>query len=158
TEAAQLALKGGVTTVFDTWGPLQPLMNVRDRIRRGELLASRLYVAGNIIGLTGPLGRDFTSGVQLATVSEPFAGRINQIWEANVGPELLDRTPAEVRSEIRRYIDRGVDFIKFAASSHQPNPSCLMFSPEVAHIIVEEGHRAGITVQSHTMNTESLRL
>src|SRR4051812_738082 len=31
-EAAQVTLKNGVTTVFDSWGPLQPLLNVRDRI------------------------------------------------------------------------------------------------------------------------------
>lgn len=35
-ESAQVALKAGVTTAFDTWGPLQPLMNVRDRISREE--------------------------------------------------------------------------------------------------------------------------
>jgi imidazolonepropionase-like amidohydrolase len=29
-EAAQIALKNGVTTVFDTWGPREPLMRVRD--------------------------------------------------------------------------------------------------------------------------------
>ena len=34
-EAAQVALKNGLTTVFDSWGPLQPLINVRDRINRG---------------------------------------------------------------------------------------------------------------------------
>ena len=35
-EAAQVALKNGVTTVFDSWGPLQPLINVRGRINKGE--------------------------------------------------------------------------------------------------------------------------
>lgn len=37
-ESAQIELKNGVTTVFDTYGPLQPLLNVRDRIRHGDLL------------------------------------------------------------------------------------------------------------------------
>src|SRR5262249_25700748 len=34
-EAAQVSLKNGLTTVFDSWGPLQPLINVRDRINKG---------------------------------------------------------------------------------------------------------------------------
>jgi imidazolonepropionase-like amidohydrolase len=159
-EAAQIALKTGVTTAFDSWGPLQPLLNVRDRIRKGELVGSRLYVAGNIVGLTGPFGRDFASP-QMIPASAAFKARINKIWEENVGVELLDDTPEEVRTEIRKYINRGVDFIKFAASSHNNQGgkgSWLMFSPEVAKIIVDEGHKAGITVQTHTTNIESLRL
>src|ERR1700730_14462865 len=113
-EAAQISLKNGVTTVFDSWCPLQPLLNVRNRIRSGNLVASRLYVAGNIVGLSGPLGRDFQNGVQLAGGSTLFAKEINPVWEENVGPDLLDDTPAEVRAEIRKYIARGIDFIKFA--------------------------------------------
>src|SRR5262245_185312 len=35
-EAAQVALKSGLTTVFDTWGPRRFLMRVRDRIDTGE--------------------------------------------------------------------------------------------------------------------------
>ena len=50
-EAAQVTLKNGLTTVFDSWGPLQPLLNVRDRIKRGEAVGSRMFVAGNIVGL-----------------------------------------------------------------------------------------------------------
>src|SRR5262245_14426661 len=39
-EAAQVTLRAGVTTVFDTWGPLAPLTAVRDRIDRGEISGS----------------------------------------------------------------------------------------------------------------------
>ena len=39
-EAAQVTLKNGVTTVFDSWGPLQPLLNVRDRIRAARRSAA----------------------------------------------------------------------------------------------------------------------
>ncbi len=160
TEAAQIELKNGVTTVFDSWGPLQPLLDVRDRIRRGEVLASRLYVAGNIVGLSGPLGRDFKNATQLSTISPKFADRINKIWEENVGPALLDDTPEQVRAEIHKYVARGIDFMKFAESSHLASPpqSFLMFSPQVAKIIVDEGQKAGIIVETHTTNEESLRL
>src|SRR4051794_32193283 len=36
-EAAQVALKAGITTIFDTWGPLESLRRVRDRINAGEV-------------------------------------------------------------------------------------------------------------------------
>src|SRR5579862_4278272 len=58
-EAAQLALKGGLTTVFDTWGPRKALMSVRNRIDDGDVIGSRVFCAGNIIGLDGPLSLDF---------------------------------------------------------------------------------------------------
>jgi imidazolonepropionase-like amidohydrolase len=160
TEAAQIELKNGVTTLFDSWGPLQPLLDVRDRIRRGEVVGSRLYIAGNIIGLSGPMGRDFKSEVQMSSQSPIFAGRINKIWEENVGPDLLDDTPEEVRAEIQKYVGRGIDFLKFAESSHHNAPpnSYLMFSPEISNIIVAEAHKAGIIAQTHTTNVESLRI
>lgn len=59
TEAAQVALKAGLTTVFDTWGPRRALMAVRDRIERGETVGSRIRCAGNIIGFDGPFSGDF---------------------------------------------------------------------------------------------------
>jgi uncharacterized protein (TIGR02246 family) len=162
-EAAQVALRNGVTTVFDSWGPLQPLMNVRDRIKRGETAGSRMFVAGNIVGLSGPLGRDFNPLAEtLATAA--FVKRVNRIYEENVGPQLLWRTNDEVRTEIRKYIGRGIDFLKYAVSGHGSNrlrstthDDFLMFSPEVQRTIVDESHRAGITAQIHAMTVESLR-
>src|SRR6202012_1873678 len=52
-EAAQVALRGGLTTVFDTWGPRRFLMAVRDNINAGKLPGSRIFCAGNIIGFDG---------------------------------------------------------------------------------------------------------
>jgi imidazolonepropionase-like amidohydrolase len=156
-EAAQVSLQNGVTTVFDSWGPLQPLLNVRDRIKRGEVPGSRMFVAGNIVGLSGPLGRDFNPLGETAA-TKVFMKRINQIYEENVGPDLLWRSNDEVRKEIQKYIARGIDFLKYAASGHgRLNNNFLMFSPESQRAIVEECHRAGIIAQTHTMTVESLR-
>jgi imidazolonepropionase-like amidohydrolase len=161
SEAAQTDLKNGVTTVFDSWGPLQPLLDVRGRIRSGELLASRVYVAGNIVGLSGPLGRDFKNAIQMSSIPPAFAERINKLWQENVGPELLDDTVEEVRDQLRTYVTRGEDFVKFAESAHTPTApenGWLMFSPEVASTIVAEAHKAGLPVQTHTQTIESLRI
>jgi imidazolonepropionase-like amidohydrolase/cyclophilin family peptidyl-prolyl cis-trans isomerase len=153
-EAAQVALKNGLTTVFDSWGPLQPLLNVRDRIKRGEAVGSRMFVAGNIVGFSGPFGREFNRAAE-TTATKALVKRINDIWQENTGPELLSMTPDEVRGEIRKYIARGIDFLKYGASTH--NNLYLQFSPEAQRAIVEECHRAGILAQTHTTNVMSLK-
>ena len=154
-EAAQVGLANGLTTMFDSWGPLKPLLTVRDRIAKGEIPGSRLYVAGNIIGLTGPFGRDF-NGEGETKVSKPFRERIDQLWEEGTGPELMWMTPDSLRLAIRAYAARRMDFLKYAVSGH-PQMEMLMFSPEQQRVIVEEAHQAGIVVQTHTTSVESVR-
>ncbi len=83
-EAAQIALKTGQTTVFDTWGPRAALVKARNMINAGEVPGSRLFLAGNIIGYGGPYSTDF--GADAAPhVSQAFVARINQTWEQNTG-------------------------------------------------------------------------
>ena len=164
-EGAQIALKYGVTTVRDSWGPLEPLLQARDRINAGEKVGSRLLVAGNIVGLGGPFSEYFifrrdagqAAGIG-AWVSPLVQERINAIWEENVGPDLLTKRPEEVRQEMRKYLARGVDFVKVAVSAHGVVGQPLMFTPEVLKVIAEEVHAAGKIYETHTVTPESLRL
>ena len=153
-EGAQIALKTGQTTVFDTWGPRAALIKARDLIATGQAPGSRIYLAGNIIGFSGPLGPDFR-GASAAHVSKAFAKRINETWEQGTGRALLWMPPDSVRAAIRTYIGLGVDFLKFGGSGHV-EMNLISFSPRVQRVIVEEGHRAGKTVQAHTTSPESL--
>jgi imidazolonepropionase-like amidohydrolase len=158
-ESAQVALKNGITTVFDTWGPRQALVSARDRIKTGEFPGSRIQCAGNIVGLDGPLSEDFFPKT-LAVASPALVRRINAIWAENVGPALTWMTPDQVAREIRNYIGKGVDFLKYASSEHRTaaGPSAfLAFSPRAQTAIVEETHRAGLTAQAHTTSVEGLR-
>ncbi len=153
-EAAQIALRTGQTTVFDTWGPRAALVKARDMINAGEAPGSRIYLAGNIIGFDGPLSADFRA--QAAPfVSKAFAARTNETWEQDTGRELLWMTPEEVRAVIREYATKDVDFLKYGASGHV-DMNFISFSPRVQKVIVDEGHRAGMTVQTHTTSVESL--
>jgi imidazolonepropionase-like amidohydrolase len=157
-EAAQVTLKNGITTVFETWGPLQPLKHVRDRINRGETQGSRMFVAGNIVGLSGPFGEDFNAEAEDAATAA-FVKRINSMWEQNVGPELAYLTPDQLRGAVRNYISTGIDFLKYGSSGHgTDNSRFIVFSLEAQKAVVEECHQAGITVQAHTTTNESLRL
>ena len=153
-EAAQITLKTGQTTVFDTWGPRAALVQARDMINAGEAPGSRIYLAGNIIGFSGPLGPDFRESYA-PYVSKAFVKRINETWEENTGRELLWMSPDSVAQVIRNYTTLGMDFLKYGASGHV-DMNLISFSERVQRVIVEEGHRAGITVQTHTTSVESL--
>lgn len=157
-EAAQIALKNGLTTVFDTWGPRRPLMAVRDKVNAGRIQGSRIFCAGNIIGLDGPFSKDFDFfGRGSGAASEALARRINAMWVENVGRHLMWMTPEQVGTEVRSYIGKGIDFIKYASNDHVPG-AFLAFSERTQTHIVEEAHRAGITAQAHTMSVEGLRI
>jgi imidazolonepropionase-like amidohydrolase len=155
-EAAQVALRGGLTTVFDTAGPRGPLIAVRDRIENGALIGSRIFCAGWIIGFDGPFSEDFYVKAQ-DVASAALTKRINALWVENVGRHLMWLTPDQVGEEVRAYIGRGVNFIKFASNAHFPG-SFLTFSPQAQTRIVQEARHAGITAQAHTMSVEGLRV
>ncbi|MGH7459510.1 MAG: amidohydrolase family protein [Longimicrobiales bacterium] len=153
-EAAQIALKSGQTTVFDTWGPRAPLVRARDMINTGKAPGSRIYLAGNIIGFDGPLSADFRANAA-PFVSKAFAKRTNETWEQGTGRSLLWLTPEEVGAAIREYTKKEVDFLKFGGSGHV-DMNFISFSPRAQKAIVDEGHRANLTVQAHTTSVESL--
>lgn len=155
-EAAEIALKYGLTTIFDTWGPAGPTSSIRDRINAGELVGSRIFMAGNILGLGGPLADDF---FPIGTILEPATmARINAVWEEGTGTHLAYMTPEEVGETVRDYIKRtNVDFIKYAATDHVET-GYLMLSEASQQAIVDAAHEAGMTVQAHTTTVESLRI
>lgn len=157
-EAAQVTLKAGVTTVFDTWGPRAPLRAAQRANRTGEVLGSRFFCSGNIVGLDGPLSLDFLPKT-LEVASEALIDRINAMWAENVGPALSWMAAEDVALEVRKYIDRGVDFVKYASSEHRwGDPTTfLLLSPAAQAAIVDEAHKAGLTAQAHASSIESLR-
>jgi imidazolonepropionase-like amidohydrolase len=156
-ESAQVALKSGVTTVFDTWGPRAALTSVRDAINQGRTPGSRIYFAGNIIGLGGPTSDDFFATAR-TVLRKSEAAAIDARWEQGVGPDLLWMTPREIRARVREYLSNGKqDFVKYAGSGHT-HMQFISFTAEVQRLIVEEGHRAGMTVQAHTTSPETLRM
>ncbi|MBB4685735.1 amidohydrolase family protein [Amycolatopsis jiangsuensis] len=159
TEAAQVALKSGMTTVFDTWGPRGPLMAVRDRIDRGLVPGSRIRCAGNIIGFEGPFSDDFNKRIP-GVGSTHFVDRVNATWVENTGRHLMWLTPEAVGEEVRTYLGRGIDFVKYASNEHGGSSAgaFIQFSERTQRVIVEEAHRAGVTAQAHAQSVEGLRM
>ena len=155
-EFAQRHLKAGVTTIRDSYGVLPPLLAVRDRIARGEAQGPRMLVAGNILGWGGPFSLTYslTKDSDLTVFQEKW----NDLLAQDAGEELMDMTPEELRAAMRRYLDKGVDFVKYGGTSHFMRPSLIGFSPRAQRVIVEEGHRRGKVVETHATSSEGLRL
>jgi imidazolonepropionase-like amidohydrolase len=158
-ESAQVALKNGLTTVFDTWGPRRHLMAVRDKIAAGELVGSRIFCAGNIVGFDGPYSHDFRQNVT-QVASKALVDEINAIWVENSGRHLMWLSPDEVYEELRAYIARGIDFVKYGSNEHFGTSAgaFLAFSPPQQEAIVRAAHDAGVTAQAHCMAIEGLRI
>ena len=157
-EAAQFALRAGVTTIFDSWGPRSALIKARNQIAAGDTPGARIYLAGNIVGLGGPFTEDFFPQAR-ETLLESFSDRLNALWQENVGPELMWMSPDQVRVEVRQHVDNGIDFVKYALTGHGlKTAQYIQFSPRVQAVIVEEAHRANLTVQTHTTSNEGLHL
>ena len=166
-QSAQVGLKYGLTTMADSWGPLEPLLAARDRVNSGEFEGSRVLVAGNIVGLGGPFSSYFMGSWDVRGLSLRYGGwvhpmiqqRINSLWEAGVGPELLAMTPEETAEAMRKYLAKGVDFVKVAVAGHGIAPvEPLIFSEAALHAMRETVREAGIPFQTHSFSVESLRL
>jgi imidazolonepropionase-like amidohydrolase len=155
-EQAQMHLKHGVTTVRDSYGALVPLIDTRDRIKRGEAIGPRVLVAGNIVGWGGPFSVSFSvikeQGLTL------FQEQFNDFITQGAGEELMDLTPDELRVAINKYLDKGPDFLKYGGSSHWNYPTFIGFSPEAQKAMVEEVHKRKLVAEMHSTNIESLRL
>jgi imidazolonepropionase-like amidohydrolase len=155
-EFAQRTLKAGVTTLVDSYGVLPPSIVVRERINRGEAVGSRLLLAGNILGWGGPFSITFslTKDADLSLFEEKW----NDLLAQGAGEDLADMTPEELRVAMNRYLDKGVDVIKYGGTSHFMRPSLIGFSPRQQAVIVAEAHRRGKPVQTHATSSEGLRL
>lgn len=160
-EAAELTLKYGVTTVFDTWGPAAAATRVRDEINAGKTMGSRIYCSGNIIGLGGPLSDDFVAPgtfLQKDTIAS-----VNHEWERGTGPGLTTMSVSQIAEAVAQYIEEtGVDFIKWAATDHLAIASgaavFLMFSEAAQQAIHDTAHGYGLPTQAHTTSVDSLRI
>jgi len=158
-ESLQIALKGGFTTVFDTAGLRRPLMAVRDKINAGKVIGSRLFCAGWIVGTDGMFSADHDPRA-MQILSAGFMRRMNAMCSENVGRHLMWLPAKQVAEEIRKYIAKGIDFLKYASNEHFGSSAgaLINFSPRVQAAIVNEAHRAGLTAQAHTMSGEGVHM
>jgi len=155
-QGAQEHLKYGITTVRDSYGVLEPLLEIRDKIARGEVIGPRLYVAGNIVGWGGTYSETFR-GIPESELTF-FQEQINDAFTHGSGEDWMNMTPEELRVAVRSYLDLGVDFIKYGGTTHAGYPALIPFSLEAQKVIVEETHNRGLVAETHSATLEGLRL
>ena len=125
--SAKQLLMAGVTTTIDLGAPLKPILNIRDRINKGEVVGSRMLVAGPWIAhLSGAAGG--------GAMQVGFGG-------------LNIATPEEAARETERLATAGVDLIKAHAG--------LTLADYRA--IVEAAHKHGIKVYAHVYAETDVR-
>jgi imidazolonepropionase-like amidohydrolase len=155
-EAAQIALQSGITTVFEAYGPRDDLIKLRTAINDGKAIGPRIYLCGGWIGCDGPFSADQNNSYTQALAPD-VATRINARWECNVAGRLTSMSASEVRGEIRRYIDTGVDYLRVLVNVHRYVDGAhrfFQFSPRVLGAIVDEAHRSGLVVHGNCMYSE----
>jgi len=155
-EGTQLQLKYGFTSVRDSYGMLKPLAAAREKINKGEVPGARLFFAGNIVGWGGPWSYTFTGTRQDSLTL--FQEQMNDAVAAGGGEALMNMTPDALRVAINKYMDQGVDFVKYGGTSHAFFPAMIGFSEAAQKALVEEVHRRGKVAEIHSTSPEGLRM
>ena len=155
-EAAQRHLKVGVTTVRDSYGMLEPLKQARDAVNAGAVIGPRILYAGNIVGWGGPWSFSFTGRPpeNLSLFQEQMQDAITR----GSGEELVNLEPDSLRTAINRYLDLGVDFLKFGGTAHFGFPIFIGFSERAQKVMVEAVHARGLVAETHSTTPEGLRV
>ncbi len=152
---ARVELRHGTTTLADTWGLLEASLRLRDTIRAGAV-GPRVLVSGNIVGWDDPLS---------ATGAGAFFHKLTpiQIWTRDqfaqgVGEDLIQMDTVWLRKRIARWLDRGIEFVKYGGTAHPEAPGLITFSLDAQRVIIDEAHKRGIKVSTHCDTPEALRM
>jgi imidazolonepropionase-like amidohydrolase len=145
---AAVLVRAGFTSVRDVGSRANIGVEVRDAIRRGDVLGPRVKAAGQIISAPGGLG-DF----QPSHIHEGMAYRS--------GLATLVVGPHEARATVRRQLKDGADWIKVGVSGTGFNPLCPAersgLSEEEFHAVVDEARRQGVPVAAHAESADAIR-
>ena len=155
-EAAQKHLKAGVTTIRDSYGMIAPLHAAREMFRTGKAIGPRLLFAGNIVGWGGPWSFSWSGRPpeNLSLLQE----QMNDAITRGSGEDLVNMGPDSLRVAINRYLDLGVDFIKYGGTGHFGYPTFIGFSERAQKVMVDAAHARGLVAETHSTTPEGLRI
>jgi imidazolonepropionase-like amidohydrolase len=168
--AARQLLMAGVTTTVDLGAPLKPIISMRDRINKGEVVGTRVLASGPWIsrGAGGAMQKGF-GGVNI-TSSEEAGQKVEELARAGVdhikahsGLTLDDykaivaaahknniRVHAHVYAErdVKNALDAGVDVLQHAGSAGTAPPYSKELITDIVNagrpVVVTAAHRAWI--------------
>jgi imidazolonepropionase-like amidohydrolase len=165
--AAKQLLMAGVTTSIDLGAPLKESLSIRDRINKGEIPGTRVFVSGPWIArIAGPIAADsmqagfgglnISSPAEAARETERLAAAgVDQI-KAHAGltredyKAIVDAAHAHrlkvyahvyAETDVRNALETGVDILTHAGSAGTAPP----YSPELIRDIVNAGRPVVVT-------------
>ncbi len=120
----------GVTSTRDMGANLDDILEVRERINRGEIPGPRLFICGPILQKT-------LSGSGMYDMSVQALFR----WTVD--------SPEDARAKVKKLLAAGVDFIKLIQG--------VEMAPAELAAIIEEAHKAGKIVAAHGLSEAEIR-
>jgi imidazolonepropionase-like amidohydrolase len=168
--SAKQLLMAGVTTTIELGAPLQPSLRIRDRINKGDIVGTRVFVSGPWIsrGAGGAMqagfgGINITSPEEAARETERLAASGVDHIKAHAGLTLEDykaivkaahtnriRVYAHVYAErdVRNALEAGVDVLQHVGSAGTAPPYSKELITDIVNagrpVVVTAAHRAWI--------------
>ncbi len=168
--AARQLLMAGVTTEVDLGAPLKPILDVRDRINKGQIVGTRVLASGPWIsrGASGAMqegfgGQNITSPVEAAQKVDELAAAGVDLIKAHSGLTADDykaiadaahrhsiRVHAHVYAErdVRNALENGIDVLQHVGSAGTAPPYSEALITDIVNagrpVVVTAAHRAWI--------------
>lgn len=142
-------LQQGITTLRDTFGPVDVMLQLKKSVAQGDVAGSRLFTCGLIL--------NYGSFTELLNSKELLAFGIDPTLIKRASNALNQPAPnaEEGKKIIRDYAKRGIDFIKISAFSAEGEiPPTMSFS--TLKELVGEAHRLGLRTTTHAMSASSV--
>jgi imidazolonepropionase-like amidohydrolase/ABC-type multidrug transport system permease subunit len=139
-------LYSGITTVKSTGDWIDSVLEVRDRQRRGELLAAELYAVGPLFTAAG--GHP-TQMLQYLPANMRATGEAQFV--------RIPKDAAEARAMVAALKQRGVDGIKAVLESGFENLPMKRLDLGILRAICEESHAQGLKVVVHTSKAQDVK-
>jgi imidazolonepropionase-like amidohydrolase len=168
--SAKQLLMAGVTTTIDLGAPLQPSLRIRDRINKGDVVGTRVFVSGPWLsrGAGGAMqegfgGININSPAEAARETERLAAAGVDHIKAHAGLTLEDyqaivkaahanriRVYAHVYAErdVRNALEAGVDVLQHVGSAGTAPPYSKALITDIVNagrpVVVTAAHRAWV--------------
>jgi imidazolonepropionase-like amidohydrolase len=168
--AAKQLLMAGVTTTVDLGAPLQPSLSIRDRINKGEVVGTRVFISGPWIsrGASGAMQEGF-GGINISTPEEA-AQQVERLATAGVDQikahagltfddykaivaaahkhRILVHAHVYAEQDVRHALDAGVDVLQHVGSAGTAPPYSAELIRDIANagrpVVVTAAHRAWV--------------
>jgi hypothetical protein len=146
---ADITLQAGFTTIRNV-GDYFPeaILEVRERIRRGDVPGPRIQTAGSYLTVPGGGGDLVVPGHDESEI--PAGVRIG-----------VARGPEQFAAATQRVLDNGADMIKIIASgavfAFGGVPGSPEMTPEEIKAVVEVAHANGVKVTAHAHGAQSIK-